>query len=428
MTLHALATLVRLSLSRDRKGAASSVFGVSVGVFALVFFVSLGLGVGALVRERIFPVDANLVEVVPPQLSLGPLGAGKLDDAMVLRLSAIPGVAHAFRKMSVRVPAVSIYDGDFFGRRLRMGVEVLAVGVEKELVEQDVQMGDFSDPGPGKPVPAVLSTRLLDVYNTSFARARGLPQLSPSMLVGFSFPVEFNRSFVAATPPGPVSAEKAQVVGVSSRGLLAGLTVPLETARRLNQACGADAQTYSAVALLAKDPSRVPELVSAVRLMGLRVDDAERSLAENIGAAVAMTTSAFALLSVLICVVSAFNIFHALSASVRARERDLGVMRAVGASRRNIFSLVFAEAALLGLLGGALGTLLARLAAFAVDRAVIAALPDFPFLPESFFRAPWWLALLGLAVGLAASLAGAWLPARRASGVDPARALAGQGG
>jgi hypothetical protein len=330
--------------------------------------------------------------------------------------------------MSVRVPAVTIYDGDFFGRRLRMGVEVLAVGGEKELVAPDVLMGDFVDPGAGKPIPAVLATRLLDVYNTSFAKARGLPQLAPSMVAGFSFPVEFNRSFVTATPPGPVSQETAQVVGVSPRGLLAGITIPLEAARRLNRASHADAETYSAVALVAEDPSRVPELVSAVKTMGLRVDDAERSLAENIGAAVALTTSAFALLSVLICVVSAFNIFHALSASVRARERDLGVMRAVGASRRNIFSLVFAEAALLGALGGVLGTALARAVAFGVDRAAQASLPDFPFLPDSFFRAPLWLLGLGVVVGLCASLFGAWLPARRASSVDPARTLAGQGG
>ena len=61
----ALRKLVRLSLSRERRATTSSVFGVGVGIASLVFFVALGLGVGHVVREKVFPVDASLVEVNP---------------------------------------------------------------------------------------------------------------------------------------------------------------------------------------------------------------------------------------------------------------------------------------------------------------------------------------------------------------------------
>ena len=80
MKLASLAQVVRLSLlARSPRRARSSVFGVAVGVASLVFFVALGLGVGRVVREKVFPVDASLVEVVPAQLSLGLFGGGKLD-------------------------------------------------------------------------------------------------------------------------------------------------------------------------------------------------------------------------------------------------------------------------------------------------------------------------------------------------------------
>jgi putative ABC transport system permease protein len=423
----ALRRLVGLSLSRARRAAVSSAFGVAVGVASLVFFVALGLGVGRVVREQVFPVDARLVEVVPSQLSLGLLG-GRLDQAAVDRLAALPGVEAAYRKMSVRVPAASVYDGDFFGRRLRMGFEVLAVGVDPAFVRPDVQLGDFSDPGDGQPIPAVAATRLLEVYNTSFAQSRGLPQLSPAMVAGLVFPVDWNRSFVADVRPGPTVRGQLQVVGVSDRGVLAGVVIPLEAARRLNHAAGVDAETFSGVALEAAEPSQVPALVEAVKAMGLRVDDQERRMAQNAGAAVAITTSAMALLSLLICALAAFNIAHALSASVRARERELGVMRAVGASRRDVFSLVMAEAAALGLAGGAAGTLLALAGARGVDVLAARALPEFPFKPDSFFVLPAWLALGGVLLGVVAAVAGAVAPARRASAIDPARALAGQGG
>lgn len=422
----ALWPLVRLSLRRDRRSAVSSVFGLAIGVASLVFFVSLGLGVGGIVRDKVFPVDSSLVEVVPAQLSFGLLGGGALDEATVARLEALPGVERAYRKMNVRAPAVTIYRGDFFGRPLHMGLEVLAVGVEPDFVKADVLMGDFADPGPDKPIPAIASTRLLEIYNKSFAPQRSLPQLSGQLLAGFVFPIDFNRSFVTSTPPSASTIPaQAQLVGLSDRGLLAGITIPLEVARRLNAAANLDAKTFTGVALKARDPSVVPGLVASVKAMGLRVDDQERRLAENAGAAVAISTSSLALLSVLICLLAAFNIAHAFSASVRAREKELGVMRAVGASRRALFQLVLAEALLLGLLGGLVGTGLALLASLGLDEAARRLVPEFPFKPESWFERPLWLSSFGVALGVVAAAAGAFLPARRASRTDPARVLAG---
>lgn len=422
----AIRALVALNVSRDKRGAFSSVFGVTIGIAALVFFVSLGLGISRVVREKVFPVDMRLIEVVPSQVALpGLFGAGALDEAMVERLGALEGVTHVYRKMSVRVPAVSRYDGDFFGSRLHMGIEVIAIGVEPGLVKDDVKMGAFEDLGEGKPIPAIAASRLLEIYNKSFAPARNLPALSPTLVVGFQFPVEFGRSFVAATKGGPVTQGAMQLVGVSERGLLAGVTIPLSVAKRLNAAGGVDAATYSAVTLEVDSPGRVSLLVPAINSMGLKVDDGDRRMAQNAGAAVTVTTSAMALLSFLICVLAAVNIAHALSASVRARARELAVMRAVGASQADVKALVFAEAAWLGTLGGALGAAVAVASAFALDWAARALLPDFPFKPDSFFRVPWYLPVLGVALGLLAAVAGAVLPARAAAAVDPSRTLAG---
>jgi ABC-type antimicrobial peptide transport system permease subunit len=426
MTPGSLARLVRLSIRRDVRGALSSIFGVTIGIAALVFFVALGLGVGRVVREKVFPLDAALVEVVPSPVNLaGILGTGKIDQSVVDRLAGLPGVKRAYRKMSVRVPAVSRYDGEFFGSRLRMGLEVIAVGVDPDLVRADVKLGDFKDPGPNEPIPSVAASRLLEIYNKTFAPARNLPQLSPAIVVGFEFPVEFNRSFVAQTKPGPVTEAKMQLVGVSDRGLLAGVTIPLDTAIRLNKSSGVDAESFSGVTLETDGPGAVPSLVAEVKTMGLKVDEAERRMAENAGAAVMLTTSAMALLSLLICLLAAVNIAHALSASVRARAKELGIMRAVGASKRDVRAIVFAEAGTLGLIGGALGTVLALAAAFALDKAALSYLPQFPFKPDTFFHIPPLLPVAGIGLGFVASLLGAFLPSRDAANIDPARTLAG---
>lgn len=417
--------LVRLSLRRDRRGAIFSAFGVAIGVGALVFFVALGLGVGKVIREKVFPVDARLVEVVPPQISVGLFGGNKLDQETVERISGLPGVERVYRKMNVRAPAASRYNGDFFGSRLSVGLDIFMVGVEPEFVKKDVLMGDFKDPGPDQPIPVLVSTRLIEIYNKSFAPTRKLPQLSGQMITGFMFPVDFNRSFMTLSPGGPVIPAKAQIVGVSDRAPLEGVTVPLDVAIRMNKATGQDADNFTSLSVVASDPAAVPRIVEDVKKMGFQIDDRDRRQAENAGAAVALTTSALALLSILICILAAVNIAHALSASIRARAKEIGVMRAVGASRSDVRNLILGEAAATGLMGGLVGTVLAVGAAFAVDAVARNYLPQFPFKPETFFDFPLLVVAGGVLLGMLAAVVGAWFPSRHAAALDPARTLAG---
>ncbi len=159
--------------------------------------------------------------------------------------------------------------------------------------------------------------------------------------------------------------------------------------------------------------------------MGLAIDDQERRLAENAGAAVAIITAAMALLSAFICLLAAVNIAHALSASVRARAKEIGVMQAVGASRADVRNIVLAEAALLGLVGGVAGTLAAVLLALGADAALSSYLGDFPFKPDPFFAFPAIVLAGGVLLGVLAAIAGAYFPSRRAAATDPARTLAG---
>src|SRR5690606_3534190 len=116
MRARALLRLVVLGLRRDLRGLLLAVVGVAAGVGALLFFLAAGLGTGELLRTRILPVDARLIEAVPPAVSLGLFGKVELDEATVEELAALPGVKAVYRKMRVRAPAACRFDGDFFGR------------------------------------------------------------------------------------------------------------------------------------------------------------------------------------------------------------------------------------------------------------------------------------------------------------------------
>lgn len=420
MRWRALLSLVGMAVARDRRGALLSCLGVAAGVACVLFFLAAGLGVGEVVRTKILPADARLVEVVPPKVAWGIFGGASLDDDAVERLAALPGVEAAHRKMQIRVPAISRHDGDFFGKRLRMGVELVGEGVDPGLVEEDLGGASFDD---GAPIPLLISPRLLEIYNKSFAKARGLPQLSLTLLRGFELPIEFGRSYVGGGGGGPTLRAEGRLVAVSDRALLQGITVPLETARRLNRHFGQDAATYSGLVLQARDPAGVPALIEQVKGLGFDVDDSERRLSERVGLLVAITTAALSLLGLLVCALASLNIALSLGASVRARRQELGILRALGATPGDLARLVLGEAICVGLAGAVLGVCGAWGMAWGADALAATWLPDFPFKPESFFSFGPWLVLLGLGLGVAASLLGASGPMRRTLREDPAKAI-----
>jgi putative ABC transport system permease protein len=417
-------TLARRNLASNPRGAALSALGVAIGVACLVFFTALGRGVTTVVRTRVLPVDESALEVKLPEVSLGSfLGGGKLDDEALARLKALDGVQDVYPKMEVRVPSSSRFNGDFFGRSLRMYVEVVANGVDPRLVEKDVAPGkQFRDGGPGSVIPVLANAGLLEIYNKTFAPSRGLPTLSPELLTGFHIPVDWGKSFISPSN-GPSSEGQLEIVGFSTFALPLGVTMPLDTARRLNRELGRDATTYSSAVLRAATPDAMPRLAAEVRRMGFDVDDAQQKRAEQVGFGIAVVTGALSLLSLLITLLAAVNIAHAFYAAVRERRREIGVLRAVGASQRDVMLVLLLEAALVGLVGGCVGLLGGWLATVGADLLAAKAIPDFPFKPDTFFAFSPAIVFGSLGVALLASLGGAYPPARGAAMSEPAQAL-----
>jgi ABC-type antimicrobial peptide transport system permease subunit len=196
--------------------------------------------------------------------------------------------------------------------------------------------------------------------------------------------------------------------------------VPLGFVQRWN-AEYAGSHELSSVVLELVDGADVTRLSAAVRALGFAVAD---SGAERAGLAILLLTLLFALISIAIVTVAAINIAHSFFRAVAERRRELGVLRAVGASARDIYRLVLTEAAAIGLIGGALGLALARLLALALDAASRRLVPEFPFKPETYFSFDWPILIGALLCSIAACMAGALLPARAAARLEPSEALA----
>jgi putative ABC transport system permease protein len=121
----------------------------------------------------------------------------------------------------------------------------------------------------------------------------------------------------------------------------------------------------------------------------------------------------YALLALSI-IVSLFGIVNTLVLSITERTRELGMLRAIGTSRRQIRRMVRYESVITALIGGLLGLVLGMVLAFLVTQAIDEFSVSVPVVP---------LIVLLLLAGLAGVLA-AVLPARRASRLNVLDALA----
>ena len=168
----------------------------------------------------------------------------------------------------------------------------------------------------------------------------------------------------------------------------------------------------------------VKEVVDGVDALGLgsrsAVDFIERERLTYLLVFGAMTcVAAVALL------VAALGIANTMLMSVLERTREIGIMKAVGARRTGSSRPSSSSRGLIGLVGGAVGLLLAYSVSFPGDAYVRSMVHrDMKiFLSGSIFAFPGWIASTVILFTVGVTIVAALYPARRAAKVDPVTAL-----
>ncbi len=123
--------------------------------------------------------------------------------------------------------------------------------------------------------------------------------------------------------------------------------------------------------------------------------------------------------------VAALGIANTMLMSVLERTREIGIMKAVGASNAQLLFIFLVEGAVIGLVGGGLGLLLAWASSYPGDAWVRSMVTrDLKIeLKEALFVFPFWLTLTVLLFAVLVTTLAALYPARRAASVDPVAAL-----
>ena len=372
---------------------------LGIGVAAVVAVTSLGEGARLYILNQFGSLGSNLVIVLPGRSetagSLPGVLVGKtprdltLEDALALKSS------HAVRRIAP-----------------------LLVGT-----------GDVHAGGRSRETPVLGSVAaLMAIRNMELAQGRFLPEADPRQIL----PVCVIGAKVANELFGtrPILGEwlrigerRFRIIGVMARqGESLGFNtdeiviVPLAAAQALF-----NTQALFRVLVEAKSREQIvaakadAEEILRSRHEGERdvtviTQDAVLATFDRILGALTLAVGGIAAISLGVAGILVMNV---MLIAVTQRRREIGLLKALGATGRQIRLMFFTEAILLALAGAALGLLAGQLS----NHLALRLYPDIPF------QAPWWALIAAPAVAIGTAVLFTVAPARRAARLDPVQAL-----
>jgi len=222
-----------------------------------------------------------------------------------------------------------------------------------------------------------------------------------------------------------VGGELYRVVGVmESKGQVLGFdlddTVYIPVARALDMF---NRESLMELHVIYDPTAPLSEVESGIRRIMVARHGAEdytvtpqQKMLEVFGTVLDAITFAVAAIGAISLVVGGVGILTILTIAVAERTPEIGLLRAIGATRTRILLLFLGEAALLAAVGGVAGLF----AGWSVAGLIKLALPALPV------HIPWLYALLAELVAVTVGILAGVMPARRAALLDPLDALRGE--
>ena len=387
------------SLAFSRVRTLLMLLAMSIGVAAVVVLTAIGNGARHYVVDQFSSLGTNLVIVVPGRAETAGGAATTL-------------VGETPRDLTLD-DARSLLRGDALRRMAPFNLGEIAVSYR----------------GRERQAPLLGSTAaLLPIHHLEIARGSFLPEedmeiARPVCVLGATISREL---FGRQNPLGEMvrlGGFRCRVIGVlASQGRSLGhdteelVVVPVAFAQMLLNTEG-----LFRILVEAREPESIPRLKDFIldtiarrhygeKDITIVTQDSVLATFERILGALTLSVAGIAAISL---IVAGILIMNVMLMAVAQRTGEIGLCKAIGASRRQIMALLVTEALLLSAVGGLLG-LAIGLAGSRLARSLY---------PELSAGPPSWAMVAALGTALATGLIFSLLPARRAARLDPIQAL-----
>jgi putative ABC transport system permease protein len=430
--------------------------GISVGVASLVAMLSLGIGLQQLASRRLQKSGLFDTVVVTSRRDLrnfreqreqGPAPAESplLDEAARKKIAQIPGVLEAYPDIRF------VTDVRFDGETHLTAVAGVPFSAKNNNDAFDGVQGTFfsTDTAAEAILQKSFAEELLGVKAKPGTDTINIADLAKPLL-GKDVTMRYAERIATPSSSAPsasaandsaaysvVSHEQVlKIVGLtdldpdSMRGTArARVFLPLRLAQdlhvmqsNLRDTSASDSSSYMSVSVRVKNPNQVPAIEDAIKKMGFSafsIVDATRSMRQFF----AVLDGFLAIFGSLALAVASIGIVNTLVMAILERRREIGIMKAIGASDADVRGLFFAEAGAMGLVGGAAGVTLGWVIGRLINFGMNIYLQRQNFPAAQIWSVPMWLVLGAIAFSIVVSLLAGLYPASRAARLDPVQAL-----
>jgi len=425
--------------------------GIAVGVASLVAMLSLGVGLQRMASRHLKSSGLFNTVVVTSRRDLrafnreqetsGPSAAESpdLDEAARQKLAAIPGVAEAYPELRFITelryddkPHLTMVSGMAFSSKDSDSFEGMqghffsSDAAHEVIIQKNFAaelLGRAQPRGPeelkaSEVAGPVLGKQLIMRYNERIASSNTEDSASYSVIQR-----QVPLTIVGVTELDPDSMRGAMRARVFLPEKLLESIHPMQAfdSRDATHATSAE-PSYSTLIARVSGASKVAEVEDAIKKIGFNtfsILDASKSM-QRFFRILDMFLFIFGSLAL---TVASIGIVNTLVMAVLERRREIGIMKAIGASDQDVRGLFFAEAGAMGLLGGSLGVALGWAIGKVIGIGTNIYLRNQGFPPENFWAVTWWLVVFALGIAFIISLLSGLYPAARAAKLDPVQAL-----
>ncbi len=213
----------------------------------------------------------------------------------------------------------------------------------------------------------------------------------------------------------------------------AGIYLPLAVAEKLQVVQGSDLRNmarssqavgtrYAALNVRASSPAAVAQIESSIAHMGFAAFSLI-DVTRNLRTFFTIFDLFLGIFGSLALAVASLGIINTLVMAILERRREIGVLKALGAANRDVRQLFFAEAGVMGLIGGIFGVALGWGIGRAIQFGTAIYMKRQGLNSPNIWSVPWWLVLAAIGFAVLISLASGIYPATRAARLDPVKAL-----
>ena len=391
-----------IAISFLREGRAQSIMitvGVAVGVAVIVFVTALMQGLQSNIIQRTLGTQAHIRLLSPDDVNqIVPPAAGTLqllqEDKRPQRLRSINNwqqITETLDQLPLLTAVSPVVSGPAFAQRGDALESVALVGIDVERYQKIIPLKEYLISGQ-------LRVGADDVLIGS--------QLAEDLGVQVGSKLRLDT--------GQQNSAVVNIAGIFELGVreldARYVYLDLKQAQSLLSLPGG----VTVIDLTVADIFEAENVAEQVgRLTSLQAESWIKTNAQLMNAISAQSLST-SMIIVFVAISVAFGIASVLSVSVVQRTREIGILRATGATRQQILRIFLFQGAMFGLLGSVLGSV----ASYALVWVFNAFGPGLFYIPVSIN-----LIMLALLLAILTGVLAAAIPARRAAALDPVEAI-----